>query len=390
LDDSVFAVKASLDPTALFLVSFVALAINVAVLVYHFAKVIKYKRNIAVGVHSDLGEYKALLAEQVDEPPESQPKKVRPGLTHVLLLVLVLLPISCTTTRGVDDRETEVQRPPAAASIEDEVTAEAAQAGSTAPSSSELAKEISNPVTSLWQLQFQFNNMQLESSDTPVSREKVNNLYFQPVLPASLTDDWNLITRPVITLYNSVPVPTGPSSSEQETTFGDTTLATVLSPAGTEPWIFGVGPTFIFPTAEEDATGQGKWQAGPAIGGGYITDKFMIAAFGQQWWSFAGESDRDHTNQLSLLPLIYRFWGDGWSVGYSGNILADWSADSDEQWTIPLGLSVAKVVWFGKLPVQVQVGGQYFVERPTGGPEWNFQIQLTPVIPRLIKKPLFE
>jgi hypothetical protein len=63
LDDSVFAVKASLNPTALFLVSFLALVVNIAVFVYHFAKVFKYKRNNAAGVHSDLGEYKALVAE---------------------------------------------------------------------------------------------------------------------------------------------------------------------------------------------------------------------------------------------------------------------------------------------------------------------------------------
>lgn len=257
-------------------------------------------------------------------------------------------------------------------------------------SSGELAKEISNPVTSLWQLQFQFNNMRLESSDTPLSQKWVNNLYFQPVLPVSLTEKWNLITRPVFTLYNSVPVPTGPNSTHQKTTFGDTTLASVLSPAGTEPWIYGVGPTFIFPTAGADATGQGKYQVGPAVGGGYLTSKFMVAAFAQQWWSFAGDDDRKSTRQLNLMPLIYRFWGDGWSVGYSGNILADWNARSGEQWTVPLGVSVGKVVMFGKLPVQIQVGAQYFAKRPTGGPEYNFQIQLTPVIPRLINKTLFR
>ena len=64
LDTSVFAVKASLNPTALFLVSLTALLVNIAVFVYHFAKVIKYKRNIALGVHSDLGEYKELAAER--------------------------------------------------------------------------------------------------------------------------------------------------------------------------------------------------------------------------------------------------------------------------------------------------------------------------------------
>jgi hypothetical protein len=64
LDDSVFAVKALLNPTASFLVSLLALVVNVAVFVYHFAKVFRHKRNIAAGVHSDLGEYKALLAER--------------------------------------------------------------------------------------------------------------------------------------------------------------------------------------------------------------------------------------------------------------------------------------------------------------------------------------
>jgi hypothetical protein len=65
LDDSVFAVKASLNPTALFLVSLLALVVNIAVFVYHFAKVIKYKRNpITAEVHTDLGEYKELIAER--------------------------------------------------------------------------------------------------------------------------------------------------------------------------------------------------------------------------------------------------------------------------------------------------------------------------------------
>ncbi len=64
-DNSVFAVKASLNPVALFIVSALALAVNVAVFVYHFAKVIRYKRNIALGVHFDLGEYKELDAERL-------------------------------------------------------------------------------------------------------------------------------------------------------------------------------------------------------------------------------------------------------------------------------------------------------------------------------------
>ena len=171
--------------------------------------------------------------------------------------------------------------------------------------------------------------------------------------------------------------------------FGDTILAQVFSPADTEPWIFGIGPTWIFPTAGSDFTGQGKWQVGPAVGGGYITDEFMIAALAQQWWSFAGDEDRPDTSQLNLLPLVYKYFDDGWSVGYSGNILADWKAD-DDVWTVPLGLSVGKVVMLGKLPVQFQIAGQYFPIKPDGGPEWNIQFQITPIIPKLIQGTLFE
>jgi hypothetical protein len=261
-----------------------------------------------------------------------------------------------------------------------------------------LTKEINNPVTSLWQLQFQFNNVKLESWNlSPASGKWVNNLYFQPVLPVSLTEDLNLITRPVMTLYDSTQRPTVKIvggrlqlSSERTTSFGDMVLAQVLSPAHTEPWIIAAGPTWIFPTAGSDFTGQGKWQVGPAVGGGYITNKFMIAAFAQQWWSFAGDADRKHTNQVNILPLVYSFFGEGWSVGYSGSILADWTAPSRDIWTVPIGLSVGKVIKVGILPVQVQIAGQYFVERPQGGPEWNVQLQVTPVIPRLIKKPLFK
>jgi len=256
-------------------------------------------------------------------------------------------------------------------------------------SAQELAKQISNPVTDLWQLQFQFNNLKLESSATPVSEKWVNNLYFQPVLPVRLTENVNLITRPVFTLYNSVPVPTGPDTASRTTNLGDTILAQVFSPAGTEPWIIAAGPTWVFPTAGSDETGQGKWQVGPALGGGYITKEFLAGTLVQQWWSFAGDSDRNSTSQMAFLPLLYRFFESGWSIGYSGQILADWKAPSGEKWTVPLGVSVGKVVKLGMLPVQFQLGGQYFVERPTAGPEWNVQLQITPVIPRLIKRTLF-
>ena len=49
-----------------------------------------------------------------------------------------------------------------------------------------------------------------------------------------------------------------------------------------------------------------------------------------------------------------------------------------------------KVVKLGKLPVKIQLAGQYMPIHPDNvGQEWNIQLNLTPVIPKLIKEPLF-
>jgi hypothetical protein len=115
-----------------------------------------------------------------------------------------------------------------------------------------------------------------------------------------------------------------------------------------------------------------------------------VGVFPQQWWSFAGDSSRPDTSQMNLQPFFAWFLGEGWSIGYSGNILADWKAPSHNRWTVPIGVAVGKVLKLGKLPAKIQLAGQYMPIRPDAvGQEWNIQLSLTPIIPKLIKEPLF-
>jgi hypothetical protein len=67
----------------------------------------------------------------------------------------------------------------------------------------EINKKLTNPVSSLWSLSFQQNNYYLD-----VPGRWQSNLQFQPVLPIALTNEWNLITRPVLQLCSSTPYPT--------------------------------------------------------------------------------------------------------------------------------------------------------------------------------------
>ena len=189
-------------------------------------------------------------------------------------------------------------------------------AQTTAPepedSASELNRKLTNPVSDIWSLQNQFNNFKLENGHWN------NNWNFQPVLPVGLTKDVNLVTRLVMPFYDIVPHETAPDRFERAAGLGDLIVLGLLSPANSGHWLFGVGPTFIFPTASSKFTGQGKYQAGPGVVVGYLTKEYIIGVFPQQWFSIGGNSGRPDTSQMNLQPFASIFLGDGWSVGYSG------------------------------------------------------------------------
>jgi len=257
----------------------------------------------------------------------------------------------------------------------------------------EVNKKMTNPTSNLWYLNFQQNNYRLDMGEDQGDRWN-SNLNFQPVMPVALTEDYNLVTRPVIPLFISQPHPNSenPTEVDRTTGLGDITLMFNIAarPHLSGNWLLGLGPTFIFPAASTDATGQGKWQVGPSGIVGYLSKNWILAAFVQQWWSFAGDDSRASTNWMNLQPIATYFLHDGWSIGYSGNILANWEVNGDNRWTVPIGLGVSKVVKFGKLPVKITLAGQYMPIHPDElGQKWNIQLTFAPVIPQLIKGTLF-
>jgi hypothetical protein len=275
--------------------------------------------------------------------------------------------------------------PGARAETGDSPEPEPATPAEEAARANELAKELANPVANLWSMTFQFNNYAL-------TNDRWNyNLNFQPVMPVSLTKDWNLITRPVIQIYNSAPYSTSTGANARTTNFGDWTQLELLSPADSGHWLLGGGPSFIFPTAGSIYTGQGKWQVGPAAVVAYMDKKYILGVFPQQWWSYAGDASRPSTSQMNLQPIASLFFDGGVAVGYSGNILADWTAPANNRWTVPIGIVGSKVFKVGRLPVKVALAAQYMVVQPEPvGQRWNIQIQFTPVLPKLIQGTLFE
>jgi hypothetical protein len=256
-------------------------------------------------------------------------------------------------------------------------------------SAAEASKQAANSLASVWLMQFQQNNTWIRMPANGGNRVQ-SNLQFQPLLSVKLTDDWSLVTRPVLTLFNTTPFQDQTGKDMRVTAFGDTTLALAVSPGHrlVGNWLLAAGPTFIFPTATDSRIGQNKWQVGPAAAVGYIGKKFVTYVFPQQWFSVGGDGRR--TRQMSLIYAFVYTLPNGWTVGTNPNMFVDWEASSGNKVTFPVGLQVGKLRKLGPLPVKFDVQVQYYAVRPqVNGPKWNLQFQVTPILPALIKRKVF-
>ena len=63
-------------------------------------------------------------------------------------------------------------------------------------------------------------------------------------------------------------------------------------------------------------------------------------------------------------------------------ITADWKANSDDRWTVPLGGGVGKIMKIGKLPVNVKLSAYANLERPRNAADWQLQLQVQLLFPK--------
>jgi hypothetical protein len=148
-----------------------------------------------------------------------------------------------------------------------------------------------------------------------------------------------------------------------------------------QPWgRWGIGPVLLAPTATDDAIGAGKWAIGPAVGFVARSNKLMWGLFNQNLFSFAGDDDREDVNVSILQPIVNYSLPDKWSVGTSEmNVTYDWERDA---WTVlPLGLKLAKLVKFGKLPVQFAGGYEYNFADDYVAPKWTVNLSVKLLFP---------
>ena len=239
----------------------------------------------------------------------------------------------------------------------------------------ELAKAAQNPVANMISLPLQ-NNTNFNFGP----REKTQNvLNIQPVWPFTLNEDWNLITRTIMPLISQPQLFPG---DDRENGLGDITFTAFLSPANPGKMIWGAGPVLLLPTATDEKLGTKKWGAGPSAVALTIRGPWVCGALANHIWSFAGDGNRDDVNQTLIQPFVNYNLPEGWYLVSSPIITANWEADSDNTWTVPLGGGIGKVFRIGGLPVNTSAQAFYNVEKPDFGADWSLRVQLQFLFPK--------
>jgi len=240
-----------------------------------------------------------------------------------------------------------------------------------------LAQELTNPLADLMTIPIQMN---YDRDIGPLDDGWKLQTNIQPVIPFSLTDDWNLISRTIIPVIYQNDILPGEGS---QFGLGDINLSLFFSPRKPTSGglIWGVGPVLLLPTATDSLLGAKKWGAGPAAVTLTMRGPWTMGILANHVWSYAGDSDRPDISNTFAQPFLAYTWPNAWTVSVQSESNYNWKT---EKWSVPINAAVSKLVKWGKLPVSLQAGVGYWAESPESGPEgFRFRLQANFVLPKL-------
>jgi hypothetical protein len=253
-----------------------------------------------------------------------------------------------------------------------------------------LAKQLANPISSLISVPFQANE---DFGYGPSHNGYKFTLNIQPVIPISISKDWNLILRtifPIVSQHDLFYVENLPKNSplqpqnRSQDGLSDTTQSFFFSPKQPGPFglIWGLGPVFLYPTGTHPFLGTGTFSIGPTLVVLKQTGPWTVGALMNQLWSVVIEEHRSSLNQMFLQPFIAYTTKTHTTFTLSSESTANWNnTPGDAKWTVPLIFQISQVLKIGKQPISLQIGGKYYADSPRYGPDWGVRFALTLLYP---------
>ena len=255
------------------------------------------------------------------------------------------------------------------------VWAGSAQADDTA----DLAQKSQNPIAALYSLPIQFNwNQHMGPTNDGI--QAVTNI--QPVLPFSINEDWNLISRTILPVIDQRSL--AQNGLADKSGVGDITQSLFFSPkAKTENgWIWGAGPVFLMPTGSDDLLTNDQWAAGPTAVALKQANGWTYGALANHLWSLEGSpaDGREKINASFLQHFLSYTTSTYTTFGINTESSYDWQA---KEWSVPVNLTVTQLLKLGGQPLSIQLGPRYWLDSTENGADgWGFRAAITLLFPR--------
>lgn len=249
-------------------------------------------------------------------------------------------------------------------------------ATSYAADTADLAKQLSNPVANMVSVPFQFNYDEKIGANEDIERYQLN---IQPVIPISLNEDWNLISRTVL----PVVVQTyGDSAKDDDWGTGDTVQSLFISPAEPGPGgiIWGVGPAMLFPTASEKTLGADQWGLGPTAVVLKQIEGWTLGTLVNHIWAVEHKDNTEGVNSTFIQPFVSYTYPSSLTLTLNTETTYDWNS---EDAVVPINMTATKIVNLNGQLISIGGGVRYWADDTTGSAkEWGGRLIASFIFPK--------
>jgi hypothetical protein len=225
-----------------------------------------------------------------------------------------------------------------------------------------LAKKLSNPVAALISLPMQYNYDNDIGLADGGSRSTLN---IQPVIPFSLSENWNFISRSILPVINQQDIF---SPEESQTGIGDIVQSIFFSPKAptNSGWIWGAGPVLLLPTGSNDKLSADKLGLGPTAVALKQDGAWTYGGLANHIVSVGGPSNRADINATFLQPFVSYNTKTATTFSVNTESTYDWES---KQWAVPVNASVSQMIKLGDQLISVSAGVKYWLKSTDNGPE---------------------